>query len=359
MSNNDIVYDLQTIHKFLNKNANNLSEIADKSINLIVTSPPYPMVEMWDEIFINQDASIANDFKDGNSEIAFEKMHTILDAIWEECNRVLAEGCFVCINIGDATRTINGKFQLFSNHSRIIQKFLEMDYTVLPDIHWHKPTNSPNKFMGSGMYPAGAYVTYEHEYILIFRKGNKRQFNNETKIRRQESAYFWEERNKWFSDLWDVKGTKQKIGKNADRIRNGSYPVEIPYRLINMYSIYEDTVLDPFAGLGTTSIAAMLVGRNSISIDVSADMIELSKQRILEISAEKHFQEVIQERVKNHLLFIENSSGDKKYYINKTHLFKVKTKQEVNLKLYNINSIYKDIDNICCDYFLYVNKNME
>lgn len=71
--------------------------------------------------------------------------------------------------IGDATRTINGEFKLYNNHSRIVKSCSELGLTTLPDIIWHKTTNAPNKFMGSGMLPCGAYVTLEHEYILIFR----------------------------------------------------------------------------------------------------------------------------------------------------------------------------------------------
>ena len=81
--------------------------------------------------------------------------------------------------------------------------------------------------MGSGMYPAGAYVTYEHEYILIFRKGEKRTFSGKSKALRQKSAYFWKERNIWYSDLWEIKGTSQIINiSNTTRNRNASFPFE-------------------------------------------------------------------------------------------------------------------------------------
>ena len=165
-----------TTHQILTMNSNCMQGIKDKSVDLIVTSPPYPMIEMWDQVFSDQDPSIYEDLNAGNGISAFHKMHSILNSVWEECNRVLSDNGFVCINVGDATRTIDGEFQLYSNHTQIINKFLEMGYSVLPDIHWRKQSNAPNKFMGSGMYPAGAYVTYEHEYILVFRKGRKRVF---------------------------------------------------------------------------------------------------------------------------------------------------------------------------------------
>lgn len=342
---------MQTKHLLINDNANNIYMIPDKSVHLVVTSPPYPMVEMWDDIFCNQNPEIKKEINIGNIYNAFNKMHQILDNVWKECDRVLIDGGFVCINIGDATRTFNNKFQLFSNHTKIIETFVNMNYSVLPDIHWRKPTNSPNKFMGSGMYPAGAYVTYEHEYILIFRKGNKRIFSENDKIIRQQSAYFWEERNEWFSDLWEINGTSQKMSK-GDRIRNGSYPLEIPYRLINMYSMYGDTVLDPFSGLGTTSLACMHTGRNSINIDISKDTTNLATERLMHSETKDKINDFINNRIVQHINFIENLSDEKrnKCYNNIYHNCLVKTKQETKLKLYKINKMQINKNIIVCDY---------
>lgn len=340
---------MQTAQTIINANANRMNMIPDKSVALIVTSPPYPMIEMWDEIFIKQNYAIADDLQNNPYE-AFNKMHKILDEVWKECERVLIDGGFACINIGDATRTFNDKFQLFSNHTKIIESFLNLGFTVLPDIHWRKQTNSPNKFMGSGMYPAGAYVTYEHEYILIFRKGNKRIFDKNSKVARQESAYFWEERNIWFSDLWDVKGTKQYM-INGDRERNGSYPIEIPYRLINMYSTYGDIVLDPFAGLGTTNLACMLTGRDGIGIEISYDIKTLALERLMNTDIEMA-NKCINRRIATHNEFINSLSEDKKEkcYKNANHDFMVKTKQEQKMQLYKITSIDDIDDIIVCEY---------
>lgn len=138
---------------------------------------------------------------------------------------------------------------------------------VLPDIHWHKPTNAPNKFMGSGMYPPCAYVTYEHEYILVFRKGGNRKFTNAEKSIRHNSAYFWEERNIWFSDLWEIKGTTQKLKKGTSRARSAAFPFELAYRLVNMYSMKYDLVYDPFSGTGTVTKAAIASERNIVDIN--------------------------------------------------------------------------------------------
>ena len=92
-----------------------MSCIPDKSVHLIVTSPPYPMIEMWDDSFASQDLEISSAIEQKEYSLAFEKMHRVLDAVWRECDRVLVDNGFVCINIGDATRTFDGNFQLFSN----------------------------------------------------------------------------------------------------------------------------------------------------------------------------------------------------------------------------------------------------
>lgn len=181
-----------TTHKILFENSNCMDKIPDSSVDLMVTSPPYPMIEMWDDIFSKQNPSIGEALKNKNGKKAFELMHKELDRIWKEVYRVLKEGGFACINIGDATRTVNGKFTLYTNHSRILQYCVDYGFNALPEILWRKQTNAPNKFMGSGMLSAGAYVTLEHEFILILRKGNKREFKTtEEKLRRQQSAFFW------------------------------------------------------------------------------------------------------------------------------------------------------------------------
>ena len=188
--------------------------VPDSSVHLVVTSPPYPMIEMWDDMFKRQSNKIATALKHQKGIEAFEWMHRELDPVWKETYRILVDGGIACINIGDAVRTVDEDFRLYPNHARILSAMLNVGFSALPLILWRKPTNAPNKFMGSGMLPGGAYVTLEHEYILIVRKGSKREFNRapEKQIRR-ESALFWEERNNWFSDVWfGLVGTRQKLG---------------------------------------------------------------------------------------------------------------------------------------------------
>lgn len=327
-----------TQHHVFHMSASSLSGIKSESVALVVTSPPYPMVEMWDECFCSQDKQIWDALQEQHGMAAFEGMHRILDQVWQEVNRVLIPGGIVCVNIGDATRTVNGVFQLFSNHNRIITAFDRMGYCVLPDIIWRKPSNSPNKFMGSGMYPAGAYVTYEHEYILIFRKGGKRAFGAD-KHMRQRSAYFWEERNVWFSDLWDIKGVRQKSTNATSRMRSAAFPFEIPYRLVNMYSILGDTVLDPFSGTGTTLLAAMTAGRNSIGVEIDPTFA------IFSISSLQREPQLLNQhtelRLQSHQCFINSLPKEQleKCYQNENYPFLVKTKQEIKAYLPLISHI--------------------
>ena len=324
---------MKTSHQIIFDNSNHMTTIPAESIALVVTSPPYPMINMWDEMFIRQNPDIGTALKSRNGPDAFELMHKLLDAVWNEVYRVLMNGGIACINIGDATRTINNHFSLYQNHTRIMSYLLKLGFSALPAILWRKQTNAPNKFMGSGMLPPGAYVTLEHEYILIVRKGNKRAFNSlkDQQIRRQ-SAFFWEERNVWFSDIWlDVKGASQNLFDNKARNRSAAYPFEVPYRLINMFSVKGDTVLDPFLGIGTTMVAAMAAGRNSIGFELDQNLRD-SIQSILD-SIIDYSNELIVNRLSSHLRFLKAkyNAGKEFKYLNKPYGFPVMTRQEADL----------------------------
>lgn len=344
---------MKTRHKVYISNSQNMKCLGDESIDLIVTSPPYPMIEMWDEIMYSLNPCIKGALEN-DPAVAFELMHRELDKVWFECFRVLKDGGFICINIGDATRTINKIFSLYPNHSRIIQSCIELGLTNLPNIIWRKVTNAPNKFMGSGMLPNGAYVTLEHEWILVFRKGGKRPYKSETeKTKRRNSAFFWEERNQWFSDVWDLNGVKQNIVNSATRDRNASYPFMIPYRLICMYSIEGDTVLDPFLGLGTTSMAAMVAGRNSIGVEIDP----LLKNAIFDNLTANNvdsLNQIICNRLLSHQNFVESRIADGKEvkYNNVLTSCRVMTKQEQEIAFHYLKSVKCDNINdvVVCGY---------
>jgi site-specific DNA-methyltransferase (cytosine-N4-specific) len=334
---------METKHKIIFSNSSNMEKIHSKSVNLVVTSPPYPMIEMWDELFSSFNLDIKDALKRNDRMKAYSLMNKELDKVWKEVDRVMADGGIVCINIGDATRKIGDNFQLYANHAHIIRLFEEMNYQVLPMILWRKQSNKPNKFMGSGMLPPNAYVTLEHEYILIFRKSGMRKFNDSERIIRQNSAYFWEERNLWFSDIWhDLKGTSQKLNHKKLRERSAAYPFELAYRLINMYSVQGDTVLDPFLGTGTTTIAAMCSARNSVGFELDMNFKETIELRIDEV--ESICNELILDRLKNHIDFIKNRELENKIVKHESqhYGFKVITNQEKNILL----PLLKKIENV-------------
>jgi len=338
---------MKTQHKIYFKNCNKLADVDSGSVDLVVTSPPYPMIEMWDGIFYKQNPLAKQAIDIGNGNKAFDLMHKVLDFAWDEIYRVLKPSGFVCINIGDATRTINGNFVLYSNHTRILKYMIDIGFTALPCILWRKQTNAPNKFMGSGMLPAGAYVTLEHEYILIFRKGPKREFKNDKKKTiRRESAIFWEERNKWYSDIWfDVKGTSQILNNKEGRKRSAAYPFELPYRLINMYSAKGDTILDPFLGTGTTTSAAMASGRNSIGYEIEISLKDTIYNYLSDI--EKYINKYIYKRIEKHLSFIKEQIEKEREikYKNIHYNFPVIASQEKELLLSEVVSLRKIEEN--------------
>ena len=325
--------DMETKHKIYFESSLNMGSIPDNSIDLIVTSPPYPMIQMWDDIFSTQDKKIEKALNDRDGNKAFELMHGVLDSVWNEAYRVLRSGGFACINIGDATRTINENFALYPNHTRILHHLRDIGFTSLPDIIWRKQTNAPNKFMGSGMLPAGAYVTLEHEYILVVRKGSKREFPKESeKLNRRQSALFWEERNTFFSDIWfDIKGTRQgrkAKDRKTSRRRSGAFPFELVYRLINMYSVKGDMILDPFMGTGTSMAAAMASARNCIGFEIDNSFkkdILAVKNNIVDYS-----NQVIQTRLNKHIDFVKERLKLKKIikHNNEFYGFPVITNQE-------------------------------
>jgi modification methylase len=277
---------MQTKHKIILGNSQQMPEIEDGSIHLMVTSPPYPMIKMWDTLFAKADPKIAALWQkletDDKGEIVrqiYDAMHDYLGEVWRETYRVLVDGGIACINIGDATRTVNGKFKLFPNHARIMEICEKVGFTTLPYILWKKPTTKPSykgkgAFLGSGFLPPNAYVTIDCEFLLIFRKGNLRKFPPKDPLR-YSSAFTKPQRDEWFSQIWAIKGSRQKSSELDRRI--ASYPNEIADRLIKMFSIKADTVLDPFLGSGTTTKAAIRNERNSVGYEIDSNLLSVIK----------------------------------------------------------------------------------
>jgi DNA modification methylase len=347
---------METNHTIYFKDSSDMSELQANSIDLMITSPPYPMIEMWDTLFSSLNEDIKQALEEENGKRAFNLMHEELNKVWSEVARVLKGSGIACINIGDATRKIKNSFQLFPNHVKITNFFHNSDFIELPCILWRKPTNIPNKFLGSGMLPPNAYVTLEHEYILIFRKGKtKRKILPKSK-NRYNSAFFWEERNKWFSDIWDdIRGVSQKLtnsnnNQNKTRERSAAFPLELPYRLINMFSLIEDTILDPFWGTGTTSLAAMISTRNSIGYEINSGFMKLFRTKLNNL---KQFnRDINTNRLDQHVDFINNYKNNlKDIKYNAAHYkFPVITKQEIDFLLYIINNYTEKKNKFILDY---------
>ncbi len=327
---------MRTQHRVYFQDAADLSPIPAASVELVLTSPPYPMIAMWDESFRRGNRKIAAALERGDGWTAFRWMHEALDRTWREVHRVLRPGGFACLVIGDAVRSLRGRFVLYPNHMRILQALLEIGFTPLPSILWRKQTNAPTKFMGSGMYPAGAYVTLEHEHILIARKGGPREFpSSEEKRRRRESALFWEERNRWYSDVWmDLKGTRQERFGRQGRTRSGAFPFELAFRLVCMYSIRGDTVLDPFLGTGTTLRAAAAAGRHSIGCEIDRAL----REEILSAPATWIGEAArrVENRLAGHFAFIEarRAAGEPLRHAHRRYGYPVMTRQEIDLELF-------------------------
>jgi modification methylase len=280
---------MYTQHRIILGNSQQMSELADGSVQLMVTSPPYPMIQMWDRLFAKADPKIAEIWRklEENCNEAdvgqiYNAMHENLAKVWQETYRVLVYGGIACINIGDATRTINGKFQLYPNHSRITEFCEKIGFTTLPYILWKKPTTKPmykgkGAFLGSGFLPPNAYVTLDCEFILLFRKGKLRKFPPKDALR-YESAFTKKERDEWFSQIWSLKGTRQTTTE-LER-RTAAYPEEIAERLIRMFSVKCELVLDPFLGSGTTTKIAMRNERNSIGYEADENLLPLITKKI-------------------------------------------------------------------------------
>jgi DNA modification methylase len=300
------------------------------------------MIEMWDELFSALNLEVAEHLENGDGKAAFTRMHEELDRVWEKVSRVLVDDGIACINIGDATRKVDGSFRVFQNHSRIINAFEDLGFEPLPEVVWRKPVNSGAKFMGSGMLPPNAYVTLEHEYILVFRNGNDSRSFEPGSERRYNAAYFWEERNQWFSDVWmEINGELQALEQSELRERSAAYPFEIPYRLINMYSVYGDTVLDPFWGTGTTSLAAMVAGRNSIGYELEEEFVQVFEERVENVP--KYSREVIEQRLDDHKEFVEQqlAEGEDFKYEADNYDFPIITKQEKPIQFHSVSEVRK------------------
>ena len=254
-----------TEHKIIFGDSRSLNQIEDKSVQLIITSPPYWQLKDYgteDQIGFND---------------SYEEYINNLNLVWKECNRVLADGCRLCINIGDqfARSVYYGRYKVIPIRTEIIRfcESLGMDY--MGAIIWQKTTtmntSGGGAIMGSFPYPRNGILKMDYEFILLFKKLGKPP--KPTPEQKASSKMTKEEWNQYFSSHWNFNGVKQ-LGHIA------MFPEELPKRLIKMFSFVGETVLDPFAGSGTTSLAAKHLGRNSIGYEINKEFAPVIREKL-------------------------------------------------------------------------------
>lgn len=257
--------EMNTKHTLVTGDSRNLSLIPDKSVHLIITSPPY-----W------QLKDYGNDNQIGFHD-SYEGYINNLNMVWSECNRILHDGCRLCINIGDqfARSVYYGRYKVIPIRTEIIRfcETLGMDY--MGAIIWQKQTTmnttGGGAVMGSFPYPRNGILKIDYEFILIFKKQGKAPapLSEQKKL----SEMTKEEWNTYFASHWTFGGAKQD-GHIA------VFPEELPHRLIKMFSFAGETVFDPFMGSGTTALAARNLQRNSIGYEINPDFVDYYKQKV-------------------------------------------------------------------------------
>ena len=257
---------METMHKLIQGDSRNLSLIKDRSVHLIITSPPY-----WQLKDYGNDAQIG--FHD-----SYECYINNLNAVWAECYRVLHDGCRLCINIGDqfARSVYYGRYKVIPIRTEIIRfcETLGMDY--MGAVIWQKQTTmnttGGGAVMGSFPYPRNGILKIDYEFILIFKKQGKAPVP--TVEQKKLSEMTKEEWNAYFASHWNFGGAKQD-GHIA------VFPEELPRRLIKMFSFAGETIFDPFMGSGTTALAARNLQRNSIGYEINPDFKLYYEQKVV------------------------------------------------------------------------------
>ncbi len=243
-------------HVLINGDSRNMAKIADQSVHLIVTSPPYWQLK---------DYGTTNQIGFHDS---YEAYINDLNLVWMECARILHNGCRLCINIGDqfARSVYYGRYKVIPIRTEIIRFCEHIGLDYMGSVIWQKQTTmhttGGGAVMGSFPYPRNGILKIDYEFILIFKKqGNAPKPTTEQK---EASILTKEEWNEYFKSHWTFPGAKQD-GHIA------VFPVELPLRLIKMFSFVGETVFDPFMGSGTTALAAQISGRNSMGYEINSE----------------------------------------------------------------------------------------
>ena len=227
-----------------------MEEIPDYSIHLMVTSPPYNVTKEYDE------------------DLSLDECRDLLKRVFRETYRVLVTGGRACVNIANL-----GRKPYIPLHSYIIQDMHEIGFLMRGEMIWNKATSSsPSTAWGSWQSAANPTLRDIHEYILVFSKDS---FSRKKKGREDtiNKAEFLE----LTKSVWTFSAeSAQKIGHPAP------FPVELPHRLIQLYTFKDEVVLDPFCGSGSSCIAAIKAKRRYIGYDIKEEYVKLAEQRIKE-----------------------------------------------------------------------------
>lgn len=254
-----------TKHKIIIGDSRKMEEVADGSVHLVVTSPPYWQLK---------DYGVENQIGFNDS---YENYINNLNLVWNECHRVLSDGCRLCINIGDqfARSVYYGRYKVIPIRTEIIKFCETIGFDYMGAIIWQKPTTMNTtggaSVMGSFPYPRNGIIKIDYEFILIFKKpGNPPNVSKELKERSRLSKEEW---NEYFSGHWNFNGEKQ-----TEHL--AMFPEELPKRLIKMFSFVGETVLDPFLGSGTTTLAAKNLNRNSIGYEINEKFLSIIEEKV-------------------------------------------------------------------------------
>ncbi len=256
---------MKTHHKIINGDSRNMRELPDASVHLALTSPPYWQLKDYgveDQIGFNH---------------SYEHYINHLNLVWKECYRALHPGCRLCINIGDqfARAVYYGRYKVIPIRTEIIKFCETIGFDYMGAIIWQKVTTSNTTGggvqMGSYPYPRNGILKIDYEFVLIFKKQGDPP--KPTKEQKELSVMTAEEWNTYFAGHWNFSGVKQS-GHIA------MFPEELPRRLIKMFSFVGETILDPFAGSGTTNLAAKHLGRNSVGYEINPEFIPVIKEKL-------------------------------------------------------------------------------
>ncbi len=257
---------MKTRKRIIVADSRQLSELAEGSVQLIVTSPPY-----WQ---LKEYGREPGQIGFGQS---YEQYVNSLNLVWSECARVLHGGCRLCVNIGDqfARAAHYGRYKVIPIRSEIIRCCESVGLDYMGAVIWRKVTSTHTTgggtVMGSYPYPRNGILKLDYEFILLFKKPGKAPIvSKEQKEAARLSKEQWSE---YFSGHWSFPGERA-------RSHLAAFPEELPRRLIRMFTFGGETVLDPFAGSGTTLAAAARLGRDSTGYEINGEFVDAIQGRL-------------------------------------------------------------------------------